>query len=456
VAVFAINAFDEDIRPETTAFLKAPQNPYAPDENLYLALIGFDAPEGQPIFSVGEARVAESQAAAEEFFKNPRAGPEILAGSKDQSRTKFKGSTDLCRPLTVSCWTGVESHRFDINSLLEENPALYRRYLALPALRGYFETEAPSPLMRFGYVPGEVRGLFLANTALRIKTGRTAQIKKAALADLDRDVGMWRRMLTGNGGVASKMVAIANLHSDYILLGDMIADPSVDLSPLTADIDDLLAQVTPDNWKLHDVFANEFRTSAFVYQQLKSSNTNYFRSGYPSDDEASWWQSASNRIQGHFFKANATENDRALAMIKLQQMADSDPGELLAAQEEVQRWYRANFGLGPSFLYNPLGKTIIGFGITYYFDYPLRAYDVAAYVRGVRLAYEIRKQKVPASDIPAFIGQHPEWATHPVGGEVFAWDPQAKTLRIRSLGPYRYERRFDIPIWTALATRPKS
>ena len=44
--IVAINAFDEEIALEATALLKMPVNPYPAEQNLYLALLGFDAPTG--------------------------------------------------------------------------------------------------------------------------------------------------------------------------------------------------------------------------------------------------------------------------------------------------------------------------------------------------------------------------------------------------------------------------
>jgi hypothetical protein len=459
VAVFAINAFDEDIWPETTALLKGAPNPYASDENLYLALVGFDAPNGQSVFSFGEARVAESDADAASLLKNPQGGPAILAHIQDRDKDphtiQFRGKTGFCQPLG-SCWTGVENHQPEVTTLLKDNAELYRRYLALHTLRGYFETGTPNYLMRWAYVPSDVRAMFLADTALRIKTGKTVQAQQSALADLGRDVATWRQMLTGYGGLISKLMAVANLHGDYVLLGDMIADPAIDLAPLATAIDGILLQVAVDDWKLHGVFGYEFRISAGMYEQIQTMTANAYAGYAPNGKELAWWQQGTAHIEGHFWKANATENTRALVMINLQQMADSDPSKLLAAQEALARWAHAKFGFRPSFLYNPVGKTIAEYGITSYNVYPLRAFDIAAYSRGVRLAYEIRMRRIPTSEIPAFMGQHPEWSTHPVSGEAFAWRQQAHELRIQPVGGVRTDRRFDIPIWRASTAPAKS
>jgi hypothetical protein len=54
--VFALNAFDEELTPETNAMLVPPVNRYRSDDNIYVALRGFDAPAGQSIIEAGETR----------------------------------------------------------------------------------------------------------------------------------------------------------------------------------------------------------------------------------------------------------------------------------------------------------------------------------------------------------------------------------------------------------------
>ena len=448
LAIVAINAFDEDLSPQTVALLKPPANPYAPDENLYIALVGFDAPEGQSVVTVGQARIAENEVATRNVLKNPETFSESMERYENQERLAFRGNPDFCRLLEGSCWTAVDSHRREINTLLEDNQELYRRYLALHSLRGYFETQN-SYFLSGASPPAQARAVFLTNIALRIKTGKTAQDKNAALLELRDDVETWRRMLVGNGGLMSKVIALVSLHGDYVFLGDMISDPSIDLVPLSAGVEDILARVAADDWKLHHTFVNDFRASAVLFERLRSSKTDFprlFRPRYPPPE---WWEPYWGQIQGYFLKVNATQNINARAMIEVQKMVETDPRQLLTAQGRLFIWDEGNLGFGPSYIYNPTGKLLVATRASSYDDWPLRFYDVAAYARADRLAYEIRKQRIAASDIPAFSRQHPEWATHPVSGELFVWDPEARQLRIPTMErPARPERRFNIPVST--------
>jgi hypothetical protein len=246
------------------------------------------------------------------------------------------------------------------------------------------------------------------------------------------------------------MIAAASLHGDYILLGDLIADPSVDLRPLSGAIEDILGRVTPDNSKMHNIFAVEFRVSTSWFDQARDNDEPLFKpAAGPDSEQPSWWEPYWVRLQGHFFRVNATQNMSARAMAELQKMADADPQDLVAAQQAFHDWIDRRVGFGPTLVYNPMGKWIVAIGASSYDGYPLRIYDVAAYARAVRLAYELRKQQIRSADIPAFNKQHPEWSTHPVSGEPIAWDAEARSLRVPIMGKTSFERRFDVPVWVA-------
>jgi hypothetical protein len=80
--------------------------------------------------------------------------------------------------------------------------------------------------------------------------------------------------------------------------------------------------------------------------------------------------------------------------------------------------------------------------------YVLRVYDVAAVQRLTKLGYEVRRQHIQPEQIADFIKQHPEWATHPVNGEAFAWNPESSSISLRPLSDRAGNWRYSIPVWT--------
>lgn len=447
LVIVAINAFDEDLSPEAKQLLAVPPNSLKPEQNLYLVLLGFDAmPDESPI-AASQRRVAHYDEAAEEFPKDPRGWVDRAADWKEP-RLKFIGSLDFCEPRKNSCFAEVEKHKDEIDVIRRVNPVLYQRYLDLPRLSGYYETARPSILAWPAFVPGRVRSLFLLDVALRIKSARSTRQRAAALDDLYADVAVWRRMLVGQGPLTSKLIAVSNLQEDYALLGDLIADPTIDPEPIDHEIDAILDLLARDDWKLRGVFAYEFRVLKPFQDQTLQGDARPSPPQSESDAKPHpWWEPYAAKIEAHFMKAGSTVNLDARNMMQLQKVADSDAEDFLAARDAYRQWSKDTFGLGLKYAYNPIGRLMADFGGAYD-DYPLRAYDVAAFVRMVRLGYLIRRQKLRAEDVAAFMKAHPQWSTHPVDGRPFAWDASKRDMAVQPLAPAPKDQRFSIPIWT--------
>jgi len=443
-----INWFDEDLSPEAKVLLIAPPNPYRPEENLYLALLGFDAKEGESPIDAAQERIAAYEKALPAALKDPPRTVDEFPDSAWRKRKKleFQGKFDFCRPLGSSCLAGVEIHKTEIDRLLKANRELYRRYSRLHELKGYYETATPSFYLMSSYVPLPVRQLYLANIALRVKSGTSLQ-QRAAIGDLREDIRTWRRQLTGDGALISKMVAVASLQGDYALLSDIVADSKFDLEDSSPEIQSVL-ELPEGAWRIGSVFAFEYRSNVFIWDQLRVSKEK--RSIWDSaSDERGWWGHFSDQITWPFFKINATQNLDAKIKTHLQKMADADPAEFFVARDAYRTWRRDNIEFGVHQVYNPFGKIMMNVASHTHENYSLRAYDGAAFQRLVRLGYEIRNQKVEDKAVPLFMQQHPEWASHPVDGRPFVWDEKKREIAVRTLGQQPEGRRFSIPVWRA-------
>ncbi|HEY7996071.1 MAG TPA: hypothetical protein VIE14_04355, partial [Steroidobacteraceae bacterium] len=157
-----------------------------------------------------------------------------------------------------------------------------------------------------------------------------------------------------------------------------------------------------------------------------------------------WWAS-------RFFKPQATVNLFARLESQLSTLAAVEP----ANSARLRDWGAGSeAAFAPSwvrFSYNPVGKVHAAIAPPAMRTYPLRAFDGAALQRLVRLGYEIRRQGIADPEIPAFMAQHPEWATHPGDAHPFLWNPPTRVLSLRPLAPQSRERRFAIPVWGATA-----
>ena len=439
----AINARDEPLSTEAQALLQLPTNPFPPERNIYVALAGGDAPPNQSVFATGQAKISRYNEQIDAMLTNP---VHSLQDSADPLALKFKGNSDFCVPRERSFWASVRENAPKIRQLVEQNRELYQRYLALQDLPGYFETELPSASVNIFWAPKEVRSLFLAEFALEMQNGNDAQ-KQAALTSLGQDITLWHRVLAGEGNLISKMLAVAYLQDDYLVLSDVIADPGLSIP---SNFDSFLPNTELNDWNVGKVFASEFRLHSFVYRQTEA----LYASGWQQPDSAdSYVLRWINRallipIEKQFFKLNATENLDAKLMNELAEFCAIEPATFSAQRARYKKWENESSDfLKLRTIYNPMGKVLVAIGAPAYGNYPLRPYDAAALARLVRLSLEIRLQQVAPSGIPEFMKLHPEWSTHPADGHPFTWEPTTGEIAISPIAKQRPDRRFSVQVW---------
>jgi hypothetical protein len=444
---YAVNSRDEPLSPQAQALLRPPADPYPPDDNIYLALEGFDAAVGRSVTAAGAARIAHYNQRIDQVLRDP--APLKVAGLsvQDPQRLAFRGDVGFLHPLEGSVWSESAEHRHEIETLLSENSELYRRYLELLPMRGYYESARPTEFAPFAGVPGEVRKLFLAVIALHLRSAFASE-RERALADLEADVQLWRTVLTAQGALLSKMLSIACLQSDYLLLADLVADSQA--VPGGAPEPDFLAPVFDlRDFNIGSAFAAEFRITASVLTRSDElSSLAPGADGAPRRGIRGWMSRAGNRVSGHFLKLNATENLLARQTAR-QMLAAADPAKSRDGAREGWLLEEQSVWTLP-LNYNPVGKVLAAMATPVYDNYPRRAWDAAALQRLVRLAYEMRRRHIETAGIPSFLEGHPEWSTHPADGRPFLWNAQTRELRVQTVAQHPAGRRFSIRIWQAV------
>jgi hypothetical protein len=444
---WTMNLRDEPLTPESQALLVPPPNPYAPEDNIYLALAGLDAPPGESVTVVGLARIERFNRQIDLASRDPR--PETLGGPATQDpgpRLEFRGDVSFCEPLNRSVWSDAPAHKTHIAKLLADNAELYQRYVGLHRRRGFYETAHPG-ITAPPVSAAPIHKLFLADAALRLRTGEP-RVQRAALADLTDDVRLWRAVLTGRGALISKMIAIAYLQGDYLVLADMIADPRAIVPAGAADADEVVPVFALGDWNIGSVFAQEFRFEVATLEQLQRASLKGVSvpERYTGDLLLQSWNRAENIAGAHFFKLHATENQFARQAARLIVSAGADPAAFTAnGQHPLVSPPAGEWTVWLS--YNPIGKILAAIPASALTGYAPRAWDGAALQRLVRLSYEIRRQGIEPAGIPGFLARHPEWSTHPGDGRPFLWDAKNAELRVQTMGRQPAGRRFGIRIW---------
>jgi len=451
VVAWTVNLRDEPPTPESQALRVPPLNPYAPEDNIYVGLAGLDAPPGESVTVTGLARIERFNRQIDLASQDPR--PETLGGVATQDpgpRLEFTGDVGFCEPLNRSVWADAPAHKTDIAQLLADNAELYQRYVGLHRRPGFHETARPSitaPPVYFSTAP--IRKLFLANAALKLRTGEPG-VQRAGLADLTDDVRLWRAALTGRGALISKMIAIAYLEGDYLVLADMIADPQAAVPLGAADSDLMVPLFALGDWNIGSTFAEEFRAEVATLEQLQRASATGLPvpERYPGDILFQSWNRAENLAGAHFFKLHATENLFARNAAQLVVSAAADPAAFTAkSRQPVVSPPASEHPWRVWLSYNPIGQILAAIPAQGLTGYAPRAWDGAALQRLVRLSYEIRRQGIEPAGLPAFLARHPEWSTHPGDGRPFQWDAKNGELRIQTMGRQPPGRRFGIRIW---------
>jgi len=439
LACFILNSFDVPLSDQSKALLAVPPNPFPADQNLYLAVAGLEGAGERPIAEMGQERIAAYDRAFDSMLLDPEKSLR-LNKQWDAAKIQVEGEVQaLGHPRTSSIWTTAKTHHQDIAALLTSNQRLYQRYLSLHHLRGYFETVHPSFMAPLITPPQSLRTLFLADVANRIQTG-TPEQQRDALDDLQQDLQLWRTVLNGDGTLISKMLSVAFLHSDMILLADFITDPATDLKSFEDVIDPMVLPFDLKDYRIGNAFAAEFRSTASVYKTITAASE--LTGTYASSSRLN---RIGNAFQAHFFKPNATENMGAEIVAHWVVLGDSDPSKFQKNRQAYQEWLeKEGPHLSPSYIYNPIGKILASLNGTQYDSYPLRAYDVAAYQRLVCLAYQLKHQHIATADVAAFMKAHPEWSTHPVDGKSFRWNEQLSELAVNTLGEHPRDQRFSV------------
>jgi hypothetical protein len=292
-------------------------------------------------------------------------------------------------------------------------------------------------------VPQSLRALYLADIADAVQSGTDTE-RRAAIKSLAADVALWRRMLQGEGTLVSKMLATAYLHADLILLADIIEDRDVSLDQIQEGAAALIEPWPVDSWKIGKVLRTEYRRWSAELTD-SSEDPEHFLDGPSIPPE--WVQRRATDFGRPFVKPNATRNLQVRILEPLIAVADGDPARYPENARAYADWYQGLWSKTfPAVLYNPIGKSLVYLGGPGFLDYPLRAYDVAAFQRLVVLCYQLRAQSVAPAEVPGFMAAHPEWSTHPVEGMLFVWDAQTGEIRVAPRAKTQPGRRFGIRI----------
>jgi hypothetical protein len=424
-----INCFDESLSPTAEALLVEPPHTLRSEDNLYVALVGLQAPAGTiQWISYGQQRIDRYNGLVDRIrLADPKA---IGESRNEKGKLGVKGDVQQWRSGAGSSWAIAKARPAFLDKALADNAELLARYEMMTRLRAYDETASPSNGMPDALPPGGLHNLYLIGLAFELQNGAPAERRKAFQA-LVADLAMWRAILIGKGGLLSRMVAAAMLNADDVLLGNMIADPALPRDLLDDELAGVLEPFDIDDWRIGSALAADYRLADASLSPARPS---------------SWFERQGNKISAHFFKLHATENMLADLTTKQIALANADPADFKAQLARVRdAEKRAREAIGHNVLYNPVGRVLVAIAANDQAgDYAARMLDDASMQRLVRCELAIRAEHIAADDVPEFLEAHPMWCTHVIPGLPFHWDAKTHELAVNPLGSHAPSHHFGV------------
>jgi hypothetical protein len=415
---------DPALTPEAEALLSAPTDPYPRQENLYFALAGFDAPLGASPLTVGQARIAQALGHQELAARDPRAAAQA-AVNEHPERAEFRGVAP-CEEPGFSAWRDLAPRTGQLQDLRADNAELYARYLALRTLPHFFASgPAPSGLADTALTLARIHCLYLGDLVMRLKRAEEP-VRRAALIELAQDTLVWRRALRGQGNTLTLRIAEFKLSSDYQLLLEVLGDPQMPAAVFEDTADRVEPLLENEDWTV-PALQDDFRSAVVALQSIKTRAATARSAGALSDTFA-WLRRLQRRLSGGAVPLNATQNLIARSAAELDRIDQPNPQNLAALDRYSHESPRNAF-------YTHYVSSI-------WLPQPMRVslqvkevWNLAALQRLARLGYEIRRQQVAPAALLQFLGQHPQWATHPATGRPFTWDASSGELCVSRLTP---------------------
>ncbi|MDR0771106.1 MAG: hypothetical protein LBE75_07890 [Burkholderiales bacterium] len=449
VALFAlavlINLRDEPLSDEARALLETKPVNVPDNENIFVAMAGFNAPEGEDIFEFGRKRIEEIE---KELAKDPSGFRMILRGEKEKNEGELRWKKT--EP-PFDCLSGKETDLLECAHLQKErlektlaaNETLVRRYRLSRELPHYTAPQNPHAWFFLGSFSGSLtQGALKAQALLDIESGNAEE----GWAFFKKDMVFWRQILKGKNYLIDTMAATGRMTSEVYRLSLLLSSPTVDVEKYAMEWRELLMPLSPEQAHMRPALEGEIRSIYSLSQaykkwtsfqeaaELKQEYRYCWLWEFGKCSSWRWWLEQNG--QNLFFQPNATFNYAVpfhKTWLKLTNLSRKDYMEqrddsfasLSELSEPGIRW-----------VYNPYGKWMASRNSLIDYGFVETLHDLDAYLRLVRLQLELRLAKIPSEEIPAFIEQLDEAYCSPCSD--FSWDAETRML---SFQPY-HEKSF--------------
>lgn len=447
--LIAVNGIKSSPSAANVWLSQAPANPYADSDNLFLARAAIDIPEMDNRLTEAKNRILQKTQWDEAKAYGKLTPQQVAAGEPQFAVINFVKSIEWCNPVKRPCLDAIEKQHTSIQTSQSANRLLLQRYLELPQFKGAYDT-TPANLYA-PYFPSKthnIRLLFLAHVGDRFLHG-TDQNRANALKELASDIGVWKKSIADHSSLIDKMVASIALHQSLALAGEIINHPRFDAQRDADLLEAALQEDTVPDFSM--VWGHEFRfghqsLNNITAQGLYEDSALFFEKDYAASSSL---QQLAGKALLWFFDPVDTQNRRADFFMQLMDASKRPPSQSLQAQKALLAQVADSSGFGWGLLRNPVGKTIHNAFTPDFTIYSQRIYDVFAYQKLVRLAYQWRKQQLTPDARSAQLAANHTQAQHPASQVPFTYDTATHTLQMKALQP-KDGHRYDVVVFTPL------
>ncbi|HEX4524417.1 MAG TPA: hypothetical protein VH704_12925 [Casimicrobiaceae bacterium] len=422
-AAVLINLRDPEISPQARAMAKFKLPATPPEGNAYLVLLGLTAPSGVDPLAEGQRLAAEHDIAslADPFARQRPPREEREVDPEHDDHLTFAGDLDAsCDIFSDPCLPFARARDQAVRALYASNRLLIDRYEQAQRMPGF----AAVPIADARRAGIERRNFGRLHAVLLTVAALDAQQLHAgeACAFLRADGAFWRRVLSGAGTLGDKLTAFRALAEDVRLASELIASKAFDAVPCGPPLRSLLAPLTAEELSLADAFRMAFVPTVRMLASWPDPAI--------SVEPESWADRhlKETPLYDLFYRRNASINRSAELYAGLAGLAAQPTPRFIAARDAFVAESDDLVSIGPSWIYNPLGKTLVSRHLPLHVDYIAHAHGVAAYVKLVRMQLELKLAAVSLPEVPQFLQRAGPDNANPLDGRPFHWDGERSSL----------------------------
>jgi hypothetical protein len=422
LAALAVNWRDQP--PSAEALALAADEPASKDvadeNNAYVYLLGFSVPRDGDPATAGAARAA--------WIRRLRADLS-LGIDTDPGPKALPDIAELYEPLRdlscaidggASCFDALSGARDTIERVTTEQSWLLDRYRLLLSYAEWADITSGDFRSVYPDIAAFLQGrrLYYLHTWLLALNGDADGVRKA----LDADLELWRLSLRDSSTVLSKMTAEGRFR-EHLAWGTLILRRLPPEARATAIPASWRQPLSDEERSLTRAFRGEWR---YAQNTIPAMIGGALTIGGTQSGSRPLIERIEAALGMPFFKVQATLNDHAAALLRLESLLDVPyaelPTALLRAHEFVNEKPSGVIGA----TYNALGRNLISAGREYMVGYGVRVADLEGERRAALLAAELRARDVPLDAVPAAIELDP--ARDPYTGEPFLWIPERSAI----------------------------